>query len=161
MSRKIGSGVRSRRHDLGRRILKFKTEFADATWTDIGRRFGISSDHARVLMRIASEIPSTVVGNIGSYKCKAILDGKVPKNHRHAFYSIATMTEEKELRRLIRKLYGDPSLRDQIDEFGCIVCGTAIDFDRMHTMQCANCDGNQPKLVFKVKLRGEGELCLA
>jgi hypothetical protein len=161
MGRKIGSGVRDGRHGLGRKIVKFKTEFGNASWNDVGRRFGISADHARVLMRIASEMPATIVENIGTYKCKAILDGKVPKNHRRAFYRIATMTEQRELRRLIRKLYGDPSLRVQIDEFGCIACGKAIDFDRMSTMQCAKCDGEKPGLIVKVDFRTRGQLWLA
>lgn len=117
MSRKIGSGVRPSNHKLGRRILKFKTEFKNASWIEVGRRFGISAK---------------------------------------AFYRI-----ERELRRLICKLYGDANLRDQIDEFGCIVCGKAIDFDRMHTMQCAKCDGERPGLVVKVDFRTRGELCLA
>lgn len=158
MARKIGTGVRP--NVLGRKISKFKAQYPCATWGEVGHRFGISTDYARVLSRIADEIPPSVAENLGSYKCKAILDGKVPRNHRRAFFRIATMTEERELRRLIAKLYGDPKLRDQIEEFGCIVCAKPIDFDRMRTMQCAKCDGERG-IVVKVDFRTKGELCLA
>lgn len=155
MSRKIGSGVRS---GLGRRVLRFKTDFPDATWGEVGRRFGVSADHARVSARVAEEIPASVVDSIGIYKARAIVDGKVPRNHRKAFYRLATMTEERELRRLIRKLYGDPSLREQIDEFTCIACTRSIGFDRMNTMQCVRCD-EKPGLT--IRFHARGELCLA
>ncbi len=64
MSRKIENGVRPGRHGLGRRILKVRTEFPDASWVDVGRRFGVSPNHARVLMRVSEEIPASIVESI-------------------------------------------------------------------------------------------------
>lgn len=160
MSSKVGLGAGAN-CALGRKILRFKTEFGNASWSEIGRRFGVSPDHDRVHYLVATEFPSAVVQAIGIYKCKAIRDGKVPHNHRRAFHSIATMSESVELRRLIHKLYGDPALRVQIDEFGCIACATPIPFERMGTMQCGKCDGdNTSKIVLKIRFSGRGELCL-
>lgn len=160
MGRKIGMGVGSA-SGLGRKIYKYKTEFVDASWAEIGRRFGVHPDHARTHYRVAEEFSTTEISRVGVNKLKAIIDGKVPLNHRRAFLSIATMAEWTELRRLIHRLYGDPKLREQISEFPCIVCGKAIPFERMATMQCSVCDGEKVAPTIKINLHVRGELCLA